>query len=173
VLCDNLSFRRSSGVVLKPQIRDPQKHWTFEQSPAPNEVGVFGIEEDADLMADVEVGKEILVVGKRGRDADIRDLDTTPYKTRICAYGRTGKLGRDQERMDDAGSEVGRQENLRSTVIRMLMILCRLLSRRVQMVIELGPSWTDQTIIQQTCNLSENQALNIGDSTKSQSRSEV
>jgi hypothetical protein len=84
----------ASGVVLKPQIRDPQKCWIFEQSPALDKVGVFGIEEDADLMADVEVGKEILVVVKRWRDADITGLDPAPNKARICAYRRTRKLGR-------------------------------------------------------------------------------
>jgi hypothetical protein len=67
-------------VVLKPQILDPKKRWTYEQSPPPDELDVFGIEKDANPMAGGEVGKETLVVVKRGCEADIRGLDTPPYK---------------------------------------------------------------------------------------------
>ncbi len=45
-----------------------------------DELGAFSEEEDRQLMAEGEVGEEILVVVKPGRNADIRGLDPPPYK---------------------------------------------------------------------------------------------
>lgn len=79
---------------------DPQKREIFEQVPDPNleddptQVSTFGRDEDEHLMAEGEVGKEILVIVKRGFNADITGLDKTPYKGADMKQWANGKAWR-------------------------------------------------------------------------------
>lgn len=67
----------SPGTVIDPRTRQ-----IFEQKvPSPKDLEIFGVAEDKQLLAEDEIGKELLVVVKRGHGANIREQDTPPYKS--------------------------------------------------------------------------------------------
>ena len=67
----------SPGTVLDPRTRQ-----IFEQKvPSPKDLETFGVAEDKQLLAEDEIGKELLVVVKRGHGANIMEQDTPPYNS--------------------------------------------------------------------------------------------
>ena len=67
----------SPGTVIGPRTRQ-----IFEQKvPSPKDLETFGLAEDKQLLAEDEIGKELLVVVKRGHGANIREQDTPPYNS--------------------------------------------------------------------------------------------
>ncbi|EED17403.1 conserved hypothetical protein [Talaromyces stipitatus ATCC 10500] len=62
------------GAVLKPETRQ-----LFEQKPSTEDLEMFGVEEDKQLLGMNERGKELLVVVRRGYQADISEQDSPPY----------------------------------------------------------------------------------------------
>lgn len=67
----------SPGTVLDPHTRQ-----TFEQKvPSPKDLETFGVAEDEQLLAEDEIGKELLVVVKRGHGANIMEQDKPPYNS--------------------------------------------------------------------------------------------
>lgn len=64
----------SPGTVIDPRTRQ-----IFEQKvPSPKDLEAFGVAKDKQLLAEDEIGKEFLVVVKRGHGANIREQDTPP-----------------------------------------------------------------------------------------------
>jgi hypothetical protein len=49
--------------------------------PSPKDLETFGVAKDKQLLAEDEIGKELLVVVKRGHGANIREQDTPPYNS--------------------------------------------------------------------------------------------
>ncbi|KAL4973724.1 hypothetical protein BDW66DRAFT_141682 [Aspergillus desertorum] len=67
----------SPGSVLKPEARTP-----FEQELLSNRrLEDFGMSEDLMILRGAEIGKEILVVARRGRKVDIVEHDQPPYRS--------------------------------------------------------------------------------------------
>lgn len=63
------------GAVINPRTRQ-----LFEQKiSSPEDLQMFGVEEDKQLLSRDEMGKELLVVVKRGRHANIAEPDGPPY----------------------------------------------------------------------------------------------
>lgn len=76
------------GAVLHPHRRQ-----VFEQRPSRKNLKNFGVKEDRELLSGNEAHKELLVVVKRGRRAQIMEQDSPPYLSghdiRQWAYGLT------------------------------------------------------------------------------------
>lgn len=49
--------------------------------PSPKDLETFGVAEDKQLLAEDGIGRELLVVVKRGHGANIREEDTPPYNS--------------------------------------------------------------------------------------------
>jgi hypothetical protein len=87
----SVTIYRSADPTVPRSVVDPQRRQVFEQDVDPTELGAFGEGEDEQLMAENEAGKDILVIVKRGRDADIRGLDQPPYKNADMRQWADGK----------------------------------------------------------------------------------
>ena len=75
----SVTIYRSVESDAPGSVMDPKRRRVFEQEVIlieedPTQVSSFGRDEDEQLMADGEVGKEILVVVRRGINADISGL---------------------------------------------------------------------------------------------------
>jgi hypothetical protein len=119
------------GAVTNPRMRQ-----IFEQKLSPLEnLENFGLTEDNELLAENEKGKELLVILKRGRSANIVERDGPPYESeddiRQWAHGMTWAeircqctdfvgssedeeddflMGRDQEHEVDSYDEIDEYE---------------------------------------------------------------
>jgi hypothetical protein len=90
---------RSVDSGAPGSVMDPKRRQIFEQDidlteEDPTQLSTFGRDDDEQLTAEAEVGKEILVVVKRGINADIRGLDKTPYKGADMKNWANGKAWR-------------------------------------------------------------------------------
>lgn len=77
----------SPGAVVNPRTRQ-----LFEQKSTLQNLADFGVAEDRVLLSESEASKELLVVVKRGRHADIAERDSPPYlfeDIREWAHGLT------------------------------------------------------------------------------------
>ena len=95
----SVTIYRSVESDAPGSVMDPKRRKIFEQEvnlteEDPTQVSPFGRDEDEQLMADGEVGKEILVVVRRGVNADISGLDRSPYKGADMQKWANGKAWR-------------------------------------------------------------------------------
>jgi hypothetical protein len=76
------------GAILNPRTRD-----LFEQKiSSSSELDTFGVEPDKQLLSLSEIEKELLVIVKRGRDADIAEEDGPPYLSDQDIRRWTGRM---------------------------------------------------------------------------------
>jgi hypothetical protein len=95
----SVTIYRSVDSGVPGSVMDPQRRQIFEQDADSEEsdhtqVSTFGRDEDQHLLAEGEVGKEILVIVKRGLNTDISGRDKPPYKNADMRQWEDGKAWR-------------------------------------------------------------------------------
>ena len=79
----SVSIYRAIRLDAPIAIFNPLTRQVFEQKVSSQEdLERFGVEEDDALLNIHEIGKELLVVVKRGRNVDIEERDRPPYLKR-------------------------------------------------------------------------------------------
>lgn len=108
--CSVTIYRSVTANSAPGSVMDPERREIFEQEDStaeddPTQVAAFGRDEDEYLMAEGEIRKEILVIVKRGQDADISGLEETPYKgadMRLWANGKAWRKIKQEWTLPDA-----------------------------------------------------------------------